>query len=159
VGDDPHVGPGQTLLGAGRRWNEFQSGDLRRKMRTIFKYLWPLPMTAMGLAVAGLTRLTGGSSRVADGTVEAWGGFAAWLIERGLARKVACATIGHVIIGINEEYVARMRLHERVHVRQYEKWGILFIPLYLASSLIAWSQGRHYYRDNVFEREAYKQPS
>ena len=125
-------------------------------MRTAIKYLWPLPVTAAGLMLAGLIRLTGGSVRVVEGAVEAWGGVAKWIFERGLAGKAACMTIGHVIIGLAEHHLARMRLHEHVHVRQYEKWGVLFVPLYLASSFIAWMQGRNCYRDNVFEREAYR---
>jgi hypothetical protein len=126
-------------------------------MLTTFKYLWPLPVTVVGLIAVGLTRITGGSCRVVEGTIETWGGFATWIIETGLRRKVSCMTIGHVIVGINEEYLARARGHEHVHVRQYERWGLMFVPLYLASSLIAWTQGKHYYRDNVFEREAYRQ--
>ncbi len=113
----------------------------------------------MGLIIVAITRFSGGSSRIVEGVVESWGGFSAWIMEHVFARKAACATIGHVIIGLNEEYLTRMRLHERVHVRQYEQWGILFIPLYIGSSFVAWCQGKHYYRDNVFEREAYKQPS
>lgn len=120
------------------------------------KYLWPLPVTAAGLVIVGITRLTGGSARIVGGVVEAWGGFGAWILECMFRRKASCMTVGHVIIGLNEEYLERARGHEHVHVRQYEKWGALFVPLYIASSLLAWFQGKHYYRDNVFEREAYR---
>jgi hypothetical protein len=41
-------------------------------------------------------------------------------------------------------------------VRQAEKWGPLFFPAYGVASLIAIARGRHFYRDNVFEREAYE---
>jgi hypothetical protein len=41
--------------------------------------------------------------------------------------------------------------HELVHVRQYERWGFLFFPLYLAGSLRALLRGGHAYRDNPFE--------
>jgi hypothetical protein len=47
------------------------------------------------------------------------------------------------------------RSHELVHVRQYERWGVLFIPAYLLCSLVLWLTGRDPYRDNPFEREAY----
>jgi hypothetical protein len=47
------------------------------------------------------------------------------------------------------------RTHELVHVRQYERWGPLFVPAYLASSAIIWLRGGDPYRDNPFEREAY----
>jgi hypothetical protein len=46
------------------------------------------------------------------------------------------------------------RRHERVHVRQYERWGPLFIPLYLGASAWALVNGRDPYCDNPFEREA-----
>jgi hypothetical protein len=41
-------------------------------------------------------------------------------------------------------------------VRQYERWGILFPILYVASSAIALLRGGSAYRDNVFEREAFQ---
>jgi hypothetical protein len=119
------------------------------------KYLWAFPVTFFGLVAAGLTALTGGSVQVVSGVVEAGGGFAERLIEVLLRRKVSCMTVGHVILGLDPENLARARAHERVHVEQYEKWGALFIPLYIGSSLWAWSHGKHRYRDNVFEREAY----
>ena len=46
------------------------------------------------------------------------------------------------------------RRHERIHVRQYERWGVLFIPLYCASSLLQFFRGRDPYLENRFEREA-----
>jgi hypothetical protein len=42
-----------------------------------------------------------------------------------------------------------------VHVTQYEVWGPLFLPAYLASSFWQLARGRHVYRDNFFERRAY----
>jgi hypothetical protein len=35
-----------------------------------------------------------------------------------------------------------------------ERWGALFIPAYLAASVLAWYRGGHYYLDNWFERDA-----
>ena len=46
------------------------------------------------------------------------------------------------------------RRHERAHVDQYERWGPLFLPAYLMSSLTAFCRGQDYYFDNRFEREA-----
>jgi hypothetical protein len=119
------------------------------------KYVWAFPATLLGLGAVGLTAMTGGSVQYVAGVIEAWGGFSAWLFERGLGRRVSAMTLGHVIIGIDKHFLHRARAHEHVHIQQYEKWGPLFIPLYLASSVFAWVQGKHYYRDNVFEREAY----
>jgi hypothetical protein len=50
----------------------------------------------------------------------------------------------------------RCRNHERVHVRQYERWGPLFPPLYLLSSAAALVRGMDPYRDNRFEQEAFR---
>ena len=119
------------------------------------KYAWAFPVTFLGLIAVGLTAISGGSVRVVAGVVEAWGGFATWLIRDGLRNRVSAMTVGHVIIGMDGERIGDAREHEHVHIRQYERWGILFIPLYAASSILAWSRGGHYYRDNVFEREAY----
>ena len=47
------------------------------------------------------------------------------------------------------------RTHERVHVRQCERWGPLFIPAYLLASLLIRLRGGRPYEDNPFEREAY----
>jgi hypothetical protein len=40
-------------------------------------------------------------------------------------------------------------------VRQYERWGVLFFPLYLGSSLWQLLRGRSPYYANRFEREAF----
>ena len=71
--------------------------------------------------------------------------------------KASAMTLGHVILGRDALCLDRFREHEQAHVRQCEVWGIAFIPAYLACSLWEWShraQGRDFYRDNWFEREA-----
>jgi hypothetical protein len=64
-------------------------------------------------------------------------------------------TLGHVVLGANENILERTREHERIHVRQYERFGPFFLPLYLIATLIAWLRGKHPYRENWFEIEAY----
>ena len=64
-------------------------------------------------------------------------------------------TLGHVVLGVDAISLEATRAHERVHVRQAERWGPAFIPAYLLASLIAWRRGLDPYRDNLFEREAY----
>ena len=63
-------------------------------------------------------------------------------------------TLGHVVLGRDQASLDRSRAHERVHVRQAERWGPLFLPAYLAASVWSLLRGRHYYQDNCFEREA-----
>lgn len=46
------------------------------------------------------------------------------------------------------------RVHERVHVRQCECGGPLFIPAYLAASAWSWLRGTGSYQGNYFERQA-----
>jgi hypothetical protein len=68
--------------------------------------------------------------------------------------RFSAITFGHVIIGIDHETLVAVRCHEQIHVRQYERYGILFFPLYLGSSLLQAALGRRPYHDNHFEREA-----
>ena len=80
------------------------------------------------------------------------GGLATWLLLR---LRASAMTLGHVVLAIDEPAHELSRDHERVHVRQCERWGPLFLPAYAAASLVAWIRGRHYYYDNRFEREAF----
>jgi len=62
-------------------------------------------------------------------------------------------TLGHVVLSVDELDERTLR-HELAHVRQYERWGLLFPPVYFGASVVAVARGRHYYRDNVFEVRA-----
>lgn len=44
--------------------------------------------------------------------------------------------------------------HELAHVRQWQRYGLLFIPRYLRASWRAVRAGGDRYRDNAFERAA-----
>jgi len=68
-------------------------------------------------------------------------------------------TLGHVVLGRDELLLDLTRDHERVHVRQCERWGPLFIPAYLLASLWVKLRGGRPYEDNPFEREAYGRES
>lgn len=121
-----------------------------------FRYLWALPTTTPGLLLAALARATGGAARRVDGVVEAHGGAVGWLLARvPIDGGAGAMTLGHVVIGQDERALERSRAHERVHVRQAERWGVLFYPAYAASSGWAWLRGGDVYLDNRFEREAY----
>ena len=90
------------------------------------------------------------------GVIEAEGPLLAWALTRCtlLDQGASAITFGHVVLAVNAAALEATRAHERVHVRQYERWGPLFIPLYLAEALWATARGRHAYFDNRFEREA-----
>src|SRR3954470_4924180 len=116
-------------------------------------YLWASPITLLGLLFAPFA--TG--LRIVDGVIEIHGGLAAMFLRHcTLLRGGASAmTLGHVVIARTSELLDFTRAHERVHVRQYERWGPLFIPAYLIASLVILIRGGDAYRDNPFEREAY----
>ncbi|MEM9882938.1 MAG: hypothetical protein AAF800_08480 [Planctomycetota bacterium] len=133
-----------------------------KPLRRFAACAWTSPNTAIGLLLALLAKLTGGDARVVTGVFETHGGLVTALLRRmpttGTFRRPAGAsalTLGHVVLGVDAAALDRTRTHERVHVRQYERWGPLFLPAYAIASLIAWRRGRHAYLDNRFEREAY----
>jgi len=124
----------------------------------VLRYLWAAPGTALGLLVVLIACLTGGSAEIVQGAVEVHGGFATWFLRRGLPLlgSAAAMTLGHVILGRDTDCLDATREHEHVHIRQYERWGPLFLPLYLSASLILWLRGGDPYLDNPFEQEAYR---
>jgi hypothetical protein len=68
----------------------------------------------------------------------------------------AAMTFGHIVTAGDRHSLESTRAHERVHVRQCEVWGPLFVPAYLAASLWAMLRGRDFYFDNWFEVEAFQ---
>ena len=120
-------------------------------------YVWVFPGTAIGLAGTALALVSGGRAKVVDGVIEAHGGWITMRLIQGnrWVGPIAAITLGHVVLGCDQATLDRTRRHERVHVRQYERWGPLFIPAYLAASLWVGCRGRHAYLDNPFEVEAY----
>ncbi len=118
-------------------------------MIRLLRYLWAAPNSLLGLLFVPLA-LAGGQVRRCRGTLEASGGGLKWLL-RPFAEAI---TLGHVILARNPRSLDRWRAHERRHVRQYEAWGPLFIPVYLLSSLWCLIRGRHPYRDNLLECQA-----
>jgi hypothetical protein len=117
-----------------------------------FKFLWALPTTSIGVIAGGVWLLSGAKMRIANGVLEVYGGKVAyWMMRRGFAAM----TLGHVILGFSAPKLEQLRPHEHVHVRQAERWGILFIPAYLLAGLWQGARGRHIYYDNPFEQEAF----
>jgi hypothetical protein len=128
---------------------------LRRRCVTGIRYAWAAPATLVGLVLSVAALVTGARPRVIDGAIEISGG----RIDRVVARlprryRFVAITFGHVVICVDECAAAAARSHEQAHIRQYERFGLLFFPLYLVSSLAQWLRGRDPYLDNRFEREA-----
>lgn len=124
----------------------------------ILRYAWASPTTLPGLLVVGLSIIARGRCAIVDGVLEAHGGFASWFLRNIVPLKngASAMTLGHVVIGVDSAALRRTRRHERVHVRQCERWGPFFIPAYFVASLIAWMRGRDAYYANRFEVEAYR---
>lgn len=100
--------------------------------------------------------LCGGCGRVRAGAIEFYGRPIQWLFQWTPATRMASAmTLGHVIVGTSRDALDHACDHERVHVRQYERWGPFFVPAYLLASAVLWCRGKNPYWDNPFEREAY----
>ena len=120
-------------------------------------YIWAAPTTAIGLVMmlCGLWRVR---VRVVDGVLEAHGPALAWLLRHLtlMPEGAAAMTFGHVVIARDRQSLESTRAHERVHVRQCERWGALFVPAYLAASLWALLRGGDVYFDNWFEVEAFQ---
>jgi len=120
-------------------------------------YLWALPTTLLGLVFLPLALISGGGYQIVDGVMEIHGGFVDFFLRRCTMLKggASAMTLGHVVLGRDVLLLDLTRPHERVHVRQCERWGIFFLPAYGIASLIALARGGNMYRDNAFEREAY----
>jgi hypothetical protein len=107
-------------------------------------YAWAAPLTAAGLVLGALS---GSRPRVHEGAL-------VFADARGLAgrmlrwRGFTAATLGHAIVAVGQPS-ASLLAHELTHVRQAERFGPFFAPLYLAALV------RYGYRHNPFERAAY----
>lgn len=99
----------------------------------------------MGVALAPLFR----RRSIAHGVLLCEG--AAW--PRRFGWRYRAITFGHVVLAVDRLDGPILR-HELEHVRQYETWGPLFVPAYIAASAWAWLRGRRPYRDNRFEAAA-----
>ncbi len=114
-------------------------------------YGWAAPNTCLGILIGGLL---GGRFRIVGGVIEVQGPRLAWVLDH-LWVPAAALTLGHCVLGQSLDALARTRPHERIHVRQYERWGPLFLPAYLGMSAWLYATGRDGYRDNPFETEAF----
>lgn len=126
-------------------------------MNRLWRRLWAAPCSGIGLLLIGLLWPFGARVQRRDGLL-----LATWRADedkggRGaLARRLPwrAITLGHVIVAVTADDLRRLEAHERVHVAQYERWGLLFFPAYALASLWQLLRGRRPYWDNVFEVEA-----
>jgi hypothetical protein len=113
-------------------------------------------MSCVGVLVVPFVLASGGTVSFYAGIIEAEGGILAPILSLMFSRfPIDAITVGHVILACSRESLIRCRAHERVHVKQYERWGVIFPLLYLASSAMAIIRGKDPYRNNIFEQEAF----
>jgi len=121
----------------------------------LLRYAWAAPCSVVGLALALPLILAGARFNRVFGVLEVALSQQGKSGSRRLQRLPFCAvTIGHVVIGLAEHDLKRLRAHEHEHVRQYERWGLFFFLAYPASSLQQWARGNNPYWDNRFEVQA-----
>lgn len=118
--------------------------------------IWASPWTGFGLLFGILALVTGGRMQRTGRVLEFWGGFAATFLRTfPLVSGASAVTFGHTVLARDLDAIERTRQHELVHVRQYERWGPLFVPAYLFHWVRLMLAGKHPYFDNPFEREAF----
>ena len=125
-------------------------------MLRLLRYAWALPVTLIGILVVVMAKSSGGSVQKVDGVLESAGGWPARILRRGFpfSGAVAAITLGHVVVGVSLDALSATRAHERAHVQQFERWGMLLLVLYPLAGLLALLRGGNPYRDNPFEQEA-----
>jgi hypothetical protein len=129
-----------------------------RRLLVILLILWALPWTLFGLGNGLLGLATGGRVQRRGRVLEFWGGWVAvYLRVFPLVSGASAVTFGHTVLGRDESCLEASRPHERVHVRQYERWGPFFVPAYLLSWAYLWLARKNPYYDNPFEREAFRE--
>lgn len=126
-------------------------------MQTILKILavfWAAPTSLVGLVLL-VPFGRGARVRCVQGALEVWGPGIESMFQRFSPNGAQAMALGHLVLGTKDEVLAAVRRHERVHVRQAECCGPLFLPLYLGASLWLYLLGKDWYRNNPFEVQAY----
>lgn len=114
---------------------------LRLLLRTL-GFFWSLPVTLIGLSVAGFLGPREGEIRAG----------CLWIEVHRLPFGFRALTLGRVICWTS--LTAERERHELVHVLQCDIFGPLALLIYPAAMLVAAIQGGDWHRDNVMERWA-----
>jgi hypothetical protein len=131
---------------------------VRRALARAAGYAWAGPFTLLVLLLLVVPlALLRSRVRVVVGVVEVTDGPLPRLLSSLLpGLSIAAITLGHVVLARNAADAERWRAHERVHVAQWARWGLLFPFAYLGAALVARLRGRDPYLDNPFEKEAFR---
>ena len=128
---------------------------LRTRLATMARMAWASPCTLLGLLFGVVVLAFGGTARRVGPALE----FALTrqpyaALPNPFRWPFSAITLGHVIVGVSADELERLRAHEQAHVRQYERWGPLFLLAYPACSLFAILQGKPAHAHNHFELQA-----
>lgn len=125
----------------------------RASLWQFWKYLWVAPISLLFLPLILVARWTGGDYALHSGVLEIWGGKLGSRLNKGLPLfgSAAAITLGHIVVGISPYYLNCTRVHEREHVRQFERWGLLFPLIYFSAGFWMLIKGRRFYWDNPYE--------
>jgi hypothetical protein len=120
-----------------------------------FRYAWPAVYTVIGLTFLAVPWRGERKLVRYRGTLGVVGPAVERLLKHAMVPGGAAAmTLGHTILAVDEAAFYGTWTHEIVHVRQYERWGVLFVPAYLISSIWIKARGGDAYWDNPFEVQA-----
>lgn len=139
-----HCSPGYRPLVARPEANRFLKSLV---------YVWTFPTSSLALPLIVINSLTGGSTHVHQGVVEVHGRWIRRFLNLG-PFQAAALTLGHVVLNQDEMARRLYRQHELVHVCQAERWGPLFVPVYLGLAWRTWRRTGHGYWDHPWEVEA-----
>lgn len=119
------------------------------------KLAWATPCSAVGLLLAAAPIALGARAHLHAGVLEVtWRDHVSACGTLGRTLPFRAITFGHVVLAVTRFELDSMREHERVHVKQYERWGLAFFPAYLLAGAWQWVRGRNPYWDNPFEVQA-----
>ena len=122
------------------------------------KILWAIPWSTLGLVIGSVGLISGGHVQRKGRILEFWGGTLPIILRRfPFYCGSPVATFGHVVLGRTDRHLDACRDHQLVHVRQYEQWGVLFVPVYLVCYVALWIWGKRPYYDHPFERQAFNE--
>jgi hypothetical protein len=134
--------------------------SLKTRMLALLRWGWASPWTLFGLTLGIAGLCNGVRIEWYRRTIVCYSGWIEKLLKNVPIRGGASAlTLGHTILARSREDMLRSHPHEVVHVRQYELWGIFFVPAYFGISCWLVVRRKDPYWDNPFEREAYDSTS
>jgi len=115
-------------------------------------YLWASPVTLVGLLLALLGSITGGSASLRGGIVEVCGGLPGWLMRGGrFWHGGAAMTLGHVILARDRDCLARSRAHEWYMYVSSNVGDRCCCPVYWSIAGWLWLRRRDPYLDHPLE--------